>query len=255
MTDLKELKRPFHPNKVKWRIQQSGISNNGNLWARAVAYIDARDVMERLDNVLGMYNWQDEYQQVDGAYICKLSIKGKNEWITKNGVAEIDDDNSGPNVLDEQKSSASGALKRAGVKFGIARYLYNLEEDFVDETEKGTDKQNVDGWHKGTITPKNNKTGDDYVNYCWKEPELPTWALPLEVRKEMFIDYIEEIDERLEDYDIEKKQLLNFFTDKSDDFGEDNPLMNLSMLPESWLERATADEFWEKYKDNIKDNF
>ena len=51
------LAAPFDPRDVKWKPQ----SVKGNR-AMALAYLDARAIQDRLDEVLGVEGWQDEYQ-------------------------------------------------------------------------------------------------------------------------------------------------------------------------------------------------
>jgi hypothetical protein len=96
----------------------------------ALAYIDARQVMHRLDTVLGMVNWRDEFTFLDGGQcLCRLSVRIAGEWITKEDVGgESDQKDDG----DRRKAAVSDALKRAAVKFGIARYLYDLPQQWCD---------------------------------------------------------------------------------------------------------------------------
>ena len=51
------LKRPFEPRYISWRC---GATNKDKNKGIALAYIDARDVMRRLDDVFGMW-WQCRY--------------------------------------------------------------------------------------------------------------------------------------------------------------------------------------------------
>ncbi len=102
------LKRPF--KNVKWR---KGYKNGKDL-----VYIDARDVMDRLDSVFGIDGWQTKYEYLGGRMICNLSVRFDLEWITKSDGA---DDSS----IEGAKGGISDALKRAAVLLGIGRYLYN----------------------------------------------------------------------------------------------------------------------------------
>ena len=45
------LKEPFDPRIVSWRV---GSTSKDKTKAMALAYIDARDVMKRLDDVMGL---------------------------------------------------------------------------------------------------------------------------------------------------------------------------------------------------------
>ena len=110
------LKRPFPVNKIKWRPGGGG---------KDLCYIDARDVMDRLDQVFGMFGWQTNYEFMGGRMICNLSVRfdsdyesGKSEWIPKS-------DGSDDTNIEGEKGGISGALKRSAGLLGIGRYLYN----------------------------------------------------------------------------------------------------------------------------------
>ncbi len=103
------LKRPFPESKIRWRKGGGGAE---------LAYITARDVMDRFDETVGVANWQTKYQWIGDRMICELSVKIDGEWITKSDGA--DDSN-----IEGAKGGISDALKRAAVLFGIGRYLYH----------------------------------------------------------------------------------------------------------------------------------
>jgi Rad52/22 family double-strand break repair protein len=119
------LAAPFADDDVQFKPQ--AVKGNRAL---AIAYIDARAVMDRLDEVLGPANWQDEYHLLpDGAMLCKLSVRVDGEWIAKTDVGSPSDQ---PDGGDRTKAAVSDALKRAAVKLGIGRYLYNLPHQWAD---------------------------------------------------------------------------------------------------------------------------
>jgi hypothetical protein len=65
------LLEPFAPEEVKWKPQLV----RGNR-AMAIAYVDARVVQDRLDEVLGVDGWQDECTLLnDGSVVCKLQLR------------------------------------------------------------------------------------------------------------------------------------------------------------------------------------
>jgi hypothetical protein len=103
------LKRPFPVHKIKWRPGGGG---------KELCYIDARDVMDRLDQVFGIDGWQTNYEFMGDRMICNLSVRFDIEWITKS-------DGSDDTNVESEKGGISGALKRAAVLLGIGRYLYN----------------------------------------------------------------------------------------------------------------------------------
>ena len=104
------LKRPFPISSVSFRKGPGG--------GKELAYITARDVMQRLDDVFGIDGWQDEYAWIGGRMICKLHCRFGSEWISKSDGA---DDTS----IEGAKGGISDALKRAAVKYGIFRYAYH----------------------------------------------------------------------------------------------------------------------------------
>ncbi|MFD1104074.1 Rad52/Rad22 family DNA repair protein, partial [Sphingobium olei] len=55
-----KLSRPFDPSQVSWRAQS--LKSDGTA-AMALCYIDARDVMRRLDEVCGPNGWSDSYTE------------------------------------------------------------------------------------------------------------------------------------------------------------------------------------------------
>ena len=104
------LKRPFPVSAVSFRKGPGG--------GKELAYITARDVMQRLDEVFGIDGWEDSYDYVGGRMICTLKCKFGSEWISK---ADGADDTS----IEGAKGGISDALKRAAVKYGIFRYAYH----------------------------------------------------------------------------------------------------------------------------------
>jgi hypothetical protein len=119
------LARPFDPREVHWKPQT--VSGNRAL---VVAFVDARVIQDRLDEVVGVMGWQDHYEPLpDGSVVCRLQIRVGDEWITKEDVGGQSEQ---PDEGDRRKAAFSDALKRAAVKFGIGRYLYRLKPQWVD---------------------------------------------------------------------------------------------------------------------------
>lgn len=142
---LENLKLPFDPKDIEWR---TGATNKDKTRALALAYITSRAVMDRLDEVCGPGGWRDEYRPgPSGGVICGISIRVEDEWITKWDGA----DNT---QVEQVKGGLSDAFKRAGVKWGIGRYLYNLEGVWVACEQRG----------KSVVLSET--------------PRLPDWALP-----------------------------------------------------------------------------
>lgn len=113
-----------------------------------LAYIDARDVYDRLDAVLGAGGWQDMCEPIAGTPAVKVTI-----------LADIDgqkvskEDVGYPNSsMDEEplKSAVSDGTKRAAVHFGIGRFLYSLEPVWVEVDTWGKPPQPISGSTKST---------------------------------------------------------------------------------------------------------
>lgn len=127
MVDLKALAAPFDPDKVDWRI---GSTNADKTKGMALAYVDARVVMDRLDEVCGAEGWQCEYPHAGAKTSCQIGIKIENEWVWKG-------DGAGDTDFEGEKGAFSDAFKRAAVKWGIGRYLYDLKAPWVAIEQKG----------------------------------------------------------------------------------------------------------------------
>jgi len=143
----KALKRPFQARAVKWKAQ---ATSKDKTQALAVAFIDARNVMERLDRTVGPGEWSDAYEIIAASpdefvVECRLTVLG----VTKADVGDSSASGGGSNLA---KSAYSDALKRAAVKFGIGRYLYALPRRWVA----------YDAQRKRLV----------------EDPQLPTWAIP-----------------------------------------------------------------------------
>lgn len=135
VVNLEELNAPFPANEVSWRIGQAGKSAGGQIWAKVLAYIDNRCIMDRLDKVVGKANWKNEYAKgPEGGVLCGISIKIEGEWVTKWDGADNTD-------VEATKGGLSDSMKRAAVQWGIGRYLYDLGDNFA---ETSTEKRN--GW-------------------------------------------------------------------------------------------------------------
>jgi hypothetical protein len=139
------LAEPFEPSEV--RFKPAVVSGNR---AMALAYVDARVVQDRLDDVLGVDGWQDDYECLpDGSVVCRLRLRLGQEWITK---VDVGGPSEQPDGGDRMKAAFRDALKRAAVKFGVGRYLYRLPSQWLDYDLKRRQFQET--------------------------PALPAWAMP-----------------------------------------------------------------------------
>ena len=118
------LAAPFELSEVKFKPQAVSGSR-----ALAVAYVDARVIQDRLDDVLGVDGWQDDYEcRPDGTVVCRLRLRLDGAWVAK---VDVGGPSEQPDGGDRMKAAFSDALKRAAVKFGVGRYLYRVPQQWV----------------------------------------------------------------------------------------------------------------------------
>ncbi len=100
----------------KWKVQ----TTKGGV-AMCVAYIDARQVAERLNTVLGIDGWSDSLIETNGeGIICEISANIDGKTVVHSNVGT-------PSDYQKIKGQASDAFKRAATKFGVGAYLYEME--------------------------------------------------------------------------------------------------------------------------------
>ena len=130
-----QLTEPFCT--PKWRVQRTSKERVQGKYPEGtrglvVAYIDARQVFSRLDELFGPDGWQTSYRVLDaasGAIECTLTIAG----ISKSDVGY-------PNRSGDEeplKAAYSDATKRAAVQWGIGRWLYELPSRWSALDERG----------------------------------------------------------------------------------------------------------------------
>lgn len=114
-----------------------------------VAYVDARTVMERLDEVCPSA-WSFKVKLYSGQPVVargQLTVAG----LTRSDVGE-----AGAGEAAGAKAATSDALKRCAVHFGVGRYLYDLPRPWL-------------AW-------------DDVNRQLLESVTLPAWALPEQER-------------------------------------------------------------------------
>jgi len=106
--DLKKLAEPMDYKTRVWP------------WGKELAYIDARQAQDRLDEVCGIENWKVEYAEHRWELFAWVSIKLDWEWITKW-------DWGSESNIEKEKWAISDSFKRACVVWGLWRFLYNIK--------------------------------------------------------------------------------------------------------------------------------
>lgn len=110
---------------TRWRLADPGgmtVKQRPGRGTATFSYIDAREVMDRLDAVVGPGNWSTTFRgPFDGLAVeCTLTVHG----VAKTDVGYP---NSAKDGHDQEglKAAYSDALKRAAVHWGIGRFLYD----------------------------------------------------------------------------------------------------------------------------------
>lgn len=129
MSDLlKKLRESFRKEELEFRV---GATNNDKSMGLALAYVQARAIQNRLDELFGVDGWTVSYKEISAGFICSLSIKINDRWVTK-------EDGAGMTEYESVKGGISNAFKRvASSGFGIGRYLYNAKKNWYPIRQQG----------------------------------------------------------------------------------------------------------------------
>lgn len=130
-----ELAAPFAPEDVEWRAQGKAGADGKT---QVLPYIDARAVQDRLDAVVGIAGW---------SFTLEPLVMDKGELMVARGRLAIwgisKDDIGTASNFEASKGTASDALKRAAVQWGVGRYLYALpvirmalEKGFISDAQR-----------------------------------------------------------------------------------------------------------------------
>ena len=129
------LSAPFPSDYIEWRVgttNKKWRKEGEPVKGKPLCYIDARAVMDRLDTMCGPDGWQCNYSAgVNSSIVCNLGIRMPNgEWLWKA-------DGAGATDMEGEKGMLSDALKRAAVRWGIGRYLYDIKAGTIELEMRG----------------------------------------------------------------------------------------------------------------------
>ena len=162
--DLARLAEPFPIGELSWRIVQSGKNDRG-LWAKCAPYVDARAVMKRLDEVCGPANWQTATRPTEHHVAYGIGIRIGDEWIWRWDGTGVKESGGGMSSADAGKADFSYGVRRAGIQWGLGRYLYDVPHIWANINDNGRFRQ-----------PKNERKKLPAFN--WDPGQLPDFALP-----------------------------------------------------------------------------
>lgn len=119
----------------QWRVQSYSKTKP---IATVMSYIDQRDLMDVLDSYCE-YGWEKDYKEISGNVYCMIGVKmpdGTTHWRSDCGVES---------QADKEKGQASDAAKRAGVNWGVGRFLYDKPIQYVPTNGIKADADKIDG--------------------------------------------------------------------------------------------------------------
>ena len=138
----KALREPTPKDRVKFRVGRKSMDNKS---AHMLAYVDARYVQDRLDDIMGAENWSNSYRMINDVLFCDITITfPTGEIVTKSDCGTESN-------VEKQKGQSSDAFKRAAVMLGVGRDLYEVGNNYsmwADLNEKGYPDNNwkPQGW-------------------------------------------------------------------------------------------------------------
>ena len=157
MSDFKKIHEELlKPCDYKYRVQSIQYGK-----VSIVAYIDARQLQDRLDEVVGADKWQVKYEEKKGNLFAGIGIKVSDEWVWKFDCGTESN-------VEKEKGEASDSFKRAGVMWGVGRFLYSLPL-----LKLNTKKYTPQGSNKEKEYPCDDKgnilwTAEEVNSYCHK---------------------------------------------------------------------------------------
>ena len=66
-----KLREPTPKDRVKFRVGRKSMDNKS---AHMLAYVDARYVQDRLDDIMGAENWSNSYRMINDVLFCDITI-------------------------------------------------------------------------------------------------------------------------------------------------------------------------------------
>ena len=154
---IEALNKPTPKDRIQFRI---GFKNRAGDKACMLAYVDARYVMDRLDEAVGKDNWSAFYELNGQTMFCTIEVVWSDGKITKKTDCGIETE------VDAEKCQSSDAFKRAAVHYGIGRDLYSMKQHWADLNDRGYVERDwkPEGWGNmgfGESTPVSTTTNQD----------------------------------------------------------------------------------------------
>jgi hypothetical protein len=173
------LQAPFEESELEWRALSDGFFGQ-KYWMKLAPYVTNRAIMNRLDNTVGPFGWQNmetqsQFRQEEG-FICTIMIRNPETggWVSKMDGAPL-------TQFEAFKGGISDSMKRSAVQWGIGRYLYEIDDVFAEiKYSKGS---KAEGWRKGfmneqEVSKKSYGRVKGKLEYWWNVPDVPSLPVP-----------------------------------------------------------------------------
>jgi hypothetical protein len=151
---LRALEIPFDPNLVQWRVTERSEDGTGGLM---MPYADPRAYSDRLNNLFTPAGWTRKYTVQTSAPVqrSKRGPAAKILVTCEVTIACIGTNSGTGEEWSDKENALTGAeaqaFKRALSCFGLGRYLYDMDGEWIELDQNGVPK---------------------------KIPKLPRWATP-----------------------------------------------------------------------------
>jgi len=129
---LAALREPFPAEAIHWRAAKT-FSGQGGTKCIALAYLDARDVIDRMDEVFGADGWYESFTSLPPMPIVVCRIHANLYGEPDRALWPFREDGAGLTQVEAEKGGLSAARKRcAALGWGIGLYLYSLGTTFAE---------------------------------------------------------------------------------------------------------------------------
>jgi hypothetical protein len=113
-----------------------------------------------------------------GQLFCSVAIKVGEEWVEKSDSGIVTADTEKVDLEMTQKGSASDAFKRACVKWGIGRFLYDLDMVWLDEEAYKANRWNLTEFINKRKSSKNDTASTAMISEKKDEKEMDWLEYP-----------------------------------------------------------------------------
>lgn len=130
--ELNVLTAPLRADEIEWRVQSQTKDGQKIL---VIPYLTNRTVMQRFDDQFGWAGWQNEIKEIDGGFLCTITVVLQGDENAEPRIVRKTDGAS-RTAVEPVKGGISDAMKRCAVQFGLGRSLYDFPKVYIETTDK-----------------------------------------------------------------------------------------------------------------------